>query len=117
MAKTLTRYSPSCLCGQLDIFERHVDSITRKTYMVECAVCGKQMAWQCGLCDEWMCIRAEERGCHISLHNDFMFDLIRCDFNNVHEGKLAEWKPPNMTAKRRKAKRIDRLLGLMKKGG
>jgi hypothetical protein len=56
-------------------------------------------------------------GCHISLHNDSMFGLTRCDFKDVHGGKLAEWKPPNITVKKKNAKWIDRLLGLMKKEG
>jgi hypothetical protein len=44
-----------------------------------------------------------------------MFGLTRCDFKDLHGGKSMEWKPPNMTVKRRNAKWIDRL-GLMKKG-
>jgi hypothetical protein len=40
-----------------------------------------------------------------------------CDFKDLHGGNSTEWKPPNVTAKRMNTKWINRLLGLMKKGG
>jgi hypothetical protein len=56
IAKTSPCYSPLRLCGQLDIFTKHVDSIHRKTYTGKCAVCGGSTAWKCGVCKKFLCL-------------------------------------------------------------
>jgi hypothetical protein len=97
IAKSSSRYSPLRLCGPLDELEKHMARVVcRKNIMGKCAVCGSSTYWKCGLCNEWMCIQAKGSGCHISLHNDSMFGLTRCDFKDLHGGKLAEWKLPNI---------------------
>ena len=118
IAKTSTRYSPSRLCGPLDDLEKHMQSIARKTHTGPCAMCGRATAWKCGLCDRFLCLGKVAGGCHIALHNDLMFGLARCDFSELHGGKLCNWKAPSEVEKRRNSQWIMKLRRIwLKEGG
>jgi hypothetical protein len=91
VAKTSTRASPSRrLCGDLDNFQRHMKSAIRKSHVGDCEMCGKKTACKCGLCNKWMCLGSGGGGCHISLHNDSLFGLARCDNPDLHGRTLKE---------------------------
>jgi len=115
IAKSSSRYSPSRLCGSLDDLEKHVATINRSKCTAECAVCGSPTYWKCGLCNKRICQGPGGKGCHIALHNDNMFGLIRSDFADVLGGKKHDWKPPTANEKRRNAKWIDYILQSMDK--
>jgi len=106
VAKTSTRASPSRLCGDLDDFQRHMKSAIRKSHV------GKT-AWKCGLCNKWMCLGSGGGGCHISLHNDSLIGLARCDNPDLHGRTLKEWRPANEAATRRNRQWIAKLKKMM----
>jgi hypothetical protein len=109
IAKSSTRHSPSQLCGPLDDFERHVESIARKPHVGECAVCGGTTYWFCGLCNKRVCLKTGAKGCHIDLHNDSMFGLTKCDFRELMGGDPGKWSAANVMAKRRNKTWVDKL--------
>ncbi len=115
IAKFLTRYLPSHLCGPLDDLEKHIASNVWRHHAGKCAVWGRSTYWKCGLCNKRICLGAGGKGCQIALHNNSMFSLTRCNFLEVIGGKMHEWKAPNETAKRQNMQWINKLRGLLMK--
>ena len=101
IAKT---HSSQRLCGNLDQFLEHSNSMARFTNAHLCEVCGNKTRWKCLKCEKWMCVLESGKfsGCQclIRFHSDSFFGLARSD---AEMNGIEKWKASNENRVRKHA--------------
>ena len=90
------RHKSQRLCGNLEEYLRHSESVRRFTNANVCEVCGQNTRWKCTTCDKWICVMkgAKFAGCPclIRFHSDTFFGLAKSD---AEMNGLDNWRPAN----------------------
>ena len=109
------RIQPPRLCnGDLQKFQKHMDSMRKSTNRGKYKVCGKPSSWKCGLCNKWIHCRGNEYkdiACMLNYHNEKFFGPARsdCKWFTVNKSKK-EWTVPSKVKRRENERHIKQLL-------
>ena len=110
-----TKYRPGRLCGDLELFQKHIASKQNWKNAKPCEVCGLDTYTTCGLCKapvHYFPQKGSQKGqsCFIDYHNDNFFGLARKDVALIGK-KKKDWKAPTANVRKLNRRKIKGIMG------
>ena len=108
---THIRHKAGRLCGDLEKFQKHIDSVASSNNVKPCEVCGLDCYTTCGLFKRAPYHFSPQKGSHKSktcvaqYHSGHFFGLTHEDIN-MYGKRKKDWKAPTVLAKRSNKKLI-----------